>query len=98
MCGDQHDLVDGYPTGSVRISFGYMSTYEDADVFLGMIEKCFVTHPIVIKKRKLENDFYYIKNKTSWEVTSDKIETVKPIRKMFEDEYIIPPITGLVTI
>ncbi|ENN81165.1 hypothetical protein YQE_02429, partial [Dendroctonus ponderosae] len=44
VCGDQHDLVDGSPTGSVRISFGYMSTFEDADKFLQMIETCFVSH------------------------------------------------------
>lgn len=38
VCGDQHDLVDGSPTGSIRVSFGYMSTFEDADKFLQMIE------------------------------------------------------------
>ena len=42
MCGDSIDLVDGYPTGSVRISFGYMSTFEDAQRFLNFIEQCFV--------------------------------------------------------
>lgn len=31
------DLVDGQPTGSVRISFGYMSTLEDAQAFLRFI-------------------------------------------------------------
>ncbi|KAK5644280.1 hypothetical protein RI129_008125 [Pyrocoelia pectoralis] len=43
VCGDQNDLIDGYPTGSVRISFGYMSTKRDADTFLSMIKECFVT-------------------------------------------------------
>ncbi|XP_066247103.1 molybdenum cofactor sulfurase 2 isoform X1 [Euwallacea similis] len=51
VCGDQHDLVDGYPTGSVRISFGYMSTFEEADKFLRMIETCFVTLPLVRRKQ-----------------------------------------------
>ncbi|XP_076991720.1 molybdenum cofactor sulfurase [Tamandua tetradactyla] len=37
ICGDDVDLVDGQPTGSVRISFGYMSTLEDAQAFLGFI-------------------------------------------------------------
>ena len=37
MCGDDVDLVDGQPTGSVRISFGYMSTLEDAQAFLKFI-------------------------------------------------------------
>ena len=31
------DLIDGHPTGSVRISFGYMSTLEDAQAFLRFI-------------------------------------------------------------
>uniref|UniRef100_A0A8C8YID0 Molybdenum cofactor sulfurase n=1 Tax=Prolemur simus TaxID=1328070 RepID=A0A8C8YID0_PROSS len=37
VCGDNIDLVDGQPTGSVRISFGYMSTLEDAQAFLRFI-------------------------------------------------------------
>ncbi|KFO27398.1 molybdenum cofactor sulfurase [Fukomys damarensis] len=37
VCGDNVDLIDGQPTGSVRISFGYMSTLEDAQAFLRFI-------------------------------------------------------------
>lgn len=37
MCGDDIDIIDGRPTGSVRISFGYMSTFEDAQNFLKFI-------------------------------------------------------------
>ncbi|NXS91398.1 MOCOS sulfurase, partial [Jacana jacana] len=37
VCGDGIDLVDGHPTGSVRISFGYMSSFEDAQTFLKFI-------------------------------------------------------------
>ncbi|KGL75951.1 Molybdenum cofactor sulfurase, partial [Tinamus guttatus] len=37
LCGDDIDLIDGRPTGSVRISFGYMSTFEDAQTFLKFI-------------------------------------------------------------
>lgn len=37
MCGDDIDVVDGRPTGSVRISFGYMSTFEDAQAFVKFI-------------------------------------------------------------
>ncbi|KAM5221977.1 molybdenum cofactor sulfurase [Ctenodactylus gundi] len=37
VCGDDVDLIDGQPTGSVRISFGYMSTLEDAQAFLQFI-------------------------------------------------------------
>ena len=37
VCGDSVDLVDSRPTGSVRVSFGYMSTVQD--VRLGCITK-----------------------------------------------------------
>ena len=36
------DIVEGKPTGSVRISFGYMSTKKDAEVFIQFIKDCFV--------------------------------------------------------
>ncbi|KAK7901334.1 hypothetical protein WMY93_018103 [Mugilogobius chulae] len=31
VCGDDVDLVLGRPTGSVRVSFGFMSTFQDLD-------------------------------------------------------------------
>uniref|UniRef100_A0A6I8PQE9 Molybdenum cofactor sulfurase n=1 Tax=Ornithorhynchus anatinus TaxID=9258 RepID=A0A6I8PQE9_ORNAN len=37
VCGDNMDIIDGQPTGSVRISFGYMSTLADAQAFLKFI-------------------------------------------------------------
>ena len=42
VCGDNVDLIDGHPTGSVRISFGYMSTFVEAQKFLKFIKHCFV--------------------------------------------------------
>ncbi|KAM3928944.1 molybdenum cofactor sulfurase [Leptodactylus fuscus] len=42
ICGDNMDLIDGRPTGSVRISFGFMSTFEDAIEFLNFIVDTFV--------------------------------------------------------
>lgn len=41
-CGDNMDLIDGRPTGAVRVSFGYMSTWQDAEAFVCFIQKCFV--------------------------------------------------------
>ncbi|BAF20240.2 Os06g0670000, partial [Oryza sativa Japonica Group] len=32
VCWDDNDIINGKPTGAVRISFGYMSTFEDAEV------------------------------------------------------------------
>ena len=42
VCGDQMDIIDGKPTGSVRISFGYMSSFEDAWTFLQFLKDCFL--------------------------------------------------------
>jgi len=44
VCGDSMDLIDGQPTGSVRISFGYSSTLEDARQFLRFVYECFLTN------------------------------------------------------
>lgn len=42
VCGDNVDLIDGKPTGSVRISFGYMSNFDDAKTFLRFLVECFL--------------------------------------------------------
>ena len=42
VCGDDVDLIEGKPTGSVRISFGYMSNFADAKTFLNFLEECFL--------------------------------------------------------
>lgn len=42
VCGDDVDLIEGKPTGSVRISFGYMSNFADARTFLNFIKECFL--------------------------------------------------------
>lgn len=48
------DLVDGQPTGSVRVSFGYMSTFEDCRKFLHFVAECFVEKPVRVNQEKLE--------------------------------------------
>ena len=41
VCGDMVDLINGKPTGSVRISFGYMSSQADVDTLLQLIREGF---------------------------------------------------------
>ncbi|XP_012937737.1 molybdenum cofactor sulfurase, partial [Aplysia californica] len=48
VCGDNMDLIDGQPTGAVRISFGYMSTLSDARVCLRFIADTFLDKPAEI--------------------------------------------------
>ncbi|KAK4398729.1 Molybdenum cofactor sulfurase [Sesamum angolense] len=45
VCWDDHDILNGKPTGSVRVSFGYMSTFEDARKLLKFIKSSFVALP-----------------------------------------------------
>nr|GLL38252.1 molybdenum cofactor sulfurase [Ipomoea trifida] len=45
VCWDDQDILNGKPTGAVRISFGYMSTFEDARRFIDFIERSFVSFP-----------------------------------------------------
>ncbi|XP_033329340.2 molybdenum cofactor sulfurase [Megalopta genalis] len=42
VCGGAADLINGRPTGAVRVSFGYMSTFGDVRTLLSMIKECFV--------------------------------------------------------
>ncbi|XP_029963045.1 molybdenum cofactor sulfurase isoform X2 [Salarias fasciatus] len=54
VCGDSMDLVDGQPTGSVRVSFGYMSTFEDCQKFLKFVAECFVEKPVTVDHARLQ--------------------------------------------
>lgn len=43
VCGDDMDLVDGRPTGAVRLSIGYMTSYEDIAAFTDFASQYFVS-------------------------------------------------------
>lgn len=45
VCWDDFDIMHGKPTGAVRVSFGYMSTFEDARKFIDFIVSFFVSAP-----------------------------------------------------
>ncbi|XP_043112329.1 molybdenum cofactor sulfurase [Puntigrus tetrazona] len=53
ICGDNIDLIEGHPTGSVRVSFGYMSSFEDCQNFLRFVVNCFVHKPLILDKKRL---------------------------------------------
>jgi molybdenum cofactor sulfurtransferase len=42
VCGDSTDLLNGKPTGALRVSFGYMSSKTDAEFLLKVIRDVFV--------------------------------------------------------
>ncbi|KHJ99490.1 MOSC beta barrel domain protein [Oesophagostomum dentatum] len=41
-CGDEKDLIEGRPTGAIRISFGRQSVDEDVTILVQMIDYCFL--------------------------------------------------------
>ncbi|XP_024035750.1 molybdenum cofactor sulfurase isoform X4 [Citrus sinensis] len=45
VCWDDNDIIHGKPTGAIRVSFGYMSTFEDAKKFIDFIRNSFVSFP-----------------------------------------------------
>lgn len=59
MCGDHIDLIDGRPTGSVRVSFGYQSSESDADTVYDTLVKAFrqndPAEPVDHHRRPLED-------------------------------------------
>jgi molybdenum cofactor sulfurtransferase len=46
VCGDHIDVLNGLPTGAVRISFGKESLWEDLDAFVRFVEETFVNHSV----------------------------------------------------
>ncbi|XP_016954615.1 molybdenum cofactor sulfurase [Drosophila biarmipes] len=42
ICGDYFDLIDGRPTGAVRVSFGYMTTIQDVEELLKMLRSSYL--------------------------------------------------------
>ena len=42
VCGDDIDIIDDYPTGVIRVSFGKESTWEDLDILVTFLDRVFV--------------------------------------------------------
>ncbi|KAL6873775.1 hypothetical protein ACP4OV_013857 [Aristida adscensionis] len=55
VCWDDNDIINGKPTGAVRISFGYMSSYEDAEEFLKFLRSSFVSKPSALNNGYMLN-------------------------------------------
>lgn len=45
-CGDDHDVMDGRPTGMLRVSLGAMTNMKDIDTIVGFIEEFYVEKAI----------------------------------------------------
>lgn len=64
ICGDENDLIDGQPTGSIRASFGYMTTRENVDKLVQVIKECYVetTNRIVLTRDDVKSSYKKIKS------------------------------------
>jgi len=56
VCWDDNDIISGRPTGAVRVSFGYMSTFEDARAFVSFIDEFFVSRISSFRDGKMPKD------------------------------------------
>ncbi|XP_062551575.1 molybdenum cofactor sulfurase 2-like [Armigeres subalbatus] len=66
ICGDDTDMIEEQPTGTVRVSFGYMNKKEDVDKLIEMVQNCFVSKTVikiarVIPMRNLANSGLVLK-------------------------------------
>lgn len=85
ICWDDFDIVNGKPTGAVRVSFGYMSTFEEAKKLVDFIVSSFVVLPTPVRYRCLlrESDISLIKDSERMQKTTGlylKSITVYPIK------------------
>ncbi|KAH8291581.1 hypothetical protein KR018_001258 [Drosophila ironensis] len=53
-CGDYNDLVNGQPTGAVRISFGYMTRVQDIDKLIEMLCSSYLASETAARLRFIE--------------------------------------------
>lgn len=90
VCGDNIDLVDGRPTGSIRVSFGYMSSFEDCQNFLRFVVNCFVNKPLILDQKRITR----LKSAAPMESSaSDHLSSITNGQQGHEIEQVITPST-----
>ncbi|KAH0556707.1 hypothetical protein GP486_005505 [Trichoglossum hirsutum] len=56
-CGDENDIMNGKPTGVIRVSLGAMSSIRDVRVLLEFIEEFYVERQAAVVERGLSHPF-----------------------------------------
>lgn len=51
VCGDDIDVIDGKPTGAIRLSLGKDSIWEDIDALIVFLEKTFVSQSMEVDRK-----------------------------------------------
>ena len=70
ICGDNVDIINGKPTGSIRVSFGHYSKKEDADLVVQIIKDHFM-----IESRPVANG--YLKSKQPPKISAIYLYPIK---------------------
>ena len=107
-CGDHIDLINGLPTGAIRVSLGYSSIKKDLEIFIKFLSENFVeTKPIqnfenTISDKKNQEEFFKIKKIYIYPIKSClpmKIEHSWPFRSgfgfLFDRNWIIVDSNGI---
>ncbi|KAI0908110.1 molybdenum cofactor sulfurase [Ustulina deusta] len=112
-CGNEHDVINGKPTGVIRVSLGAMSTVSDVDKFIAFIEEFYredrqpqpVSHPVSIVKNDASNAFvdtimvYPIKSCGGFRIPAGIPWAVRPEGLAWDREWcLVHPGTGLALI
>jgi molybdenum cofactor sulfurtransferase len=77
-CGDDHDILNGRPTGVIRVSLGAMTNVKDLDVLLAFLEEFYVEKaphinglmPAAVDSSELPHSRFYIESLSVYPIKS----------------------------
>ena len=72
-CGGEHDIIDGKPTGVLRVSVGAMSNMHDITAFVDFVKEFFVEvtpSQGVADERRLDKPSYHVESLTVYPIKS----------------------------
>lgn len=82
-CGDEIDLIDGKPTGAVRVSFGYHNTFDDVDKLILMINKCLFKSINIHKPVRTMINFNNSKKQAMNSISKEPKSVIINVKKFF---------------
>ncbi|KAF7994271.1 hypothetical protein HCN44_003361 [Aphidius gifuensis] len=82
-CGGDKDLINGKPTGAIRVSFGFMSQVLDIETLMLMLKECFVDRPEIRQiPQSSENNTSLLLKQYDQKVIKQKINMQKDTSKL----------------
>lgn len=80
VCSDAIDLIDGFPTGCVRVSIGYMTQKKEIDAFLNFLRDCYLNYNEIkssVTREDIELFYKPIKNRESTKSSDNSKREIK---------------------